>query len=164
MLAGAGRISGQQGADVATGEDPCPEHSATTQSSGFRYCFYIAHHGQGTTDDSQWDRNLSRDDEFSIFDQSDRFHLSDSKGHYYGLWILEEQILALGSCGEIIAKFWNPVKNQPTHGFPLWPLAATTPENRNQTVAPREALLKMEREGLLQPVQRKRLQKGEGRL
>jgi hypothetical protein len=147
---------------MASGEDPCPEHHEPTRSSGFRYCFSIAHHGRGVSDDSQWIVGLRQDEEFSIFDESDRLHFSDSKGHYFGLRRSPEGvILDLGTQGEQIAKFWNPVKNNPTHGFPLWPLGDEGPENRKQEPPPREALLLMEHERLLSKSQTKRLLKGD---
>lgn len=146
---------------MASGEDPCPEHPEPTQSSGFRYCFSIAHHGRGVPDDSQWIDGLSQDEEFSLFDESDRLHLSDSKGHYYGLRRSPDRvILDLGTQGEQIAKFWNPIRNNPTHGFPLWPLGDEGPENRKQEPPPRKTLSRMRQVGLLNPEQRKRLNKG----
>ena len=149
---------------MASGEDPCPMHPKPTRLSSFRYCFFTAHHGRGAPDDAQWVENLSLDDEFAIFDLSDWHKLSDEKGHYYGLRRSDDgMILTLGTDGEQIAKFWNPLNNNPTHGFPLLPVAADGPANRKQTVVPRIALLKMESVGLLEPTQRKRIQKGKGK-
>ena len=130
---------------MASGDDPCPEHGERTRRSNFRYCFYVAHHGRAVSDDSQWAEDLSQAEEFAIFDESDLLNLSDSKGHYYGLRRSPDgTILDLGTQGEQIAKFWNPIKSQPTHGFPLWPLGDEGPQNRQQELPPREALVQME--------------------
>jgi hypothetical protein len=151
----------REGSGMASGDDPCPEHPERTRRSGFRYCFYVAHHGRGTPDDSQWAEDVSRDEEFAIFDEADWHDFSDSKGHFYGLRrSAEGDLLELGTEGEQIAKFWNPNKNQPTHGFPSWPMNFDTPDNRKKTTPPKEAILKMEAAGLLFAEQRKKLLKG----
>lgn len=146
---------------MASGDDPCPEHHERTRRSSYRYCFYIAHHGRGVADDSQWAEDLNEAEEFAIFDEADWHELSDSKGHLYGLRrSLEGMILDLGTHGEQIAKFWNPEKNQPTHGFPLWPLPESGSENRKKQSAPMDALKIMLRRGLLLMAQYNRLRKG----
>jgi hypothetical protein len=146
---------------MASGEDPCPEHPERTRRNGFRYCFYIAHHGRGVSDDSQWAEDLGPDEEFAIFDEADWHDLSDPKGHLYGVRRSPDgMILDLGTEGEQIAKFWNPNDNQPTHGFPAWPLGDEVLANRRRTPAPKEAILRMEAVGLLLPEQRKKLLKG----
>jgi hypothetical protein len=152
--------SRREGPGMASGDDPCPEHRELTRS-GFRYCFYMAHHGRGTPDDSQWAEDVSRDEEFAIFDESDEHELSDSKGHYYGLRRSPEgDTLDLGTKREQIAKFWDPVKNQPAHGFPMWPVHDGAPDNRKKQSIPLEVLKKMLEQKLLLSVQYNRLRKG----
>ena len=146
---------------MASGDDPCPEHHERTRRNGFRYCFYVAHHGRGTPDDSQWADDLGRDEEFGIFDEADWHRISDSKGHLYGLRrSADGMILDLGTKGEQIAKFWKPPDdNRPTHGFPLWPMAESGSDNRKKQSAPTRALSKMVEEGLLSRLQYNRLKK-----
>lgn len=146
---------------MASGDDPCPEHPGRTRRNGFRYCFYVAHHGRGSPDDSQWAEDVGREEEFAIFDEADWHDLSDPKGHLYGVRRSPEgEILDLGTKREQIAKFWNPSVNQPAHGFPVWPMGYDVPENRRRTPPPKEAILKMEAAGLLLPERRKKLLKG----
>lgn len=146
---------------MSSGEDPCPEHPVATKRSSYRYCFYFAHHGRGVPDDSQWAEDLTRAEEFAIFDESVEHDLSDSKGHFYGLRRSPDgTILDLGTQGEQIAKFWDPEKNQPTHGFPLWPLSETGPDNRKGQSAPKDALKKMLQSRLLIEKHYNRLKKG----
>jgi hypothetical protein len=146
---------------MASGSDPCPEHHDRTRRRSLRYCFYIAHHGRGVSDDSQWAEELSEVEEFAIFDEADWLDLSDATGNLYGLRRSPDgTILDLGTRGEQISKFWETHEATPWHGFPLWPLAVDGPENRRRQPAPKAALEKMERIGLLLPKQRRRLQKG----
>ena len=147
---------------MSSGEDPCPEHAEQTRRRALRYCFSRAHHGRGMIDDSQWARDLGEVEEFSVFDTADWYALSDSKGHLYGLRRggTLEFIPDLGTEGQKIAKFWKTHEGLPWHGFPLWPISEDSPPNRRKTVAPKEALKKMETAGLLLPDLRKRLQKG----
>jgi len=149
---------------MASGEDPCPEHPARTRREK-RYCFYVAHHGRGAPEDTQWAEDLSEAEEFQIFDEADWHVLTDSKGHLYGLRLGPDRaVLDLGTSGQKVAKFWKAPENQPWHGFPLWPLAKEGPENRGKLPAPREAIRKMVEAGLLLPNQGKRLQNGERRI
>jgi hypothetical protein len=147
---------------MASGDDPCPEYHERTRRSGFRYCFYVAHHGRGAPDDTQWADDVGRDEEFAIFDVADWHEFSDSNGNFYGIRRSPEgMILDLGAGGEQIAFIWRPRNlNQPTHGFPLWPLGDDTSDNRKQTTAPKAALRSMEQVGLLSTEQRKKLDKG----
>ena len=153
---------------MASGEDPCPAYvvegrHVLTNRSQLRYCFYRAHHGRGTRDDSQWIEDLSEAEEFSVFDLADRHDIVDPKGHLYGVRVGPDPltILDLGTEGEQIAKFWKTPEGQPWHGFPLWPLGNDEPPNRKKTVAPKAALQRLEQVDLLLPDQRRRLQKGD---
>ena len=146
---------------MASGDDPCPEHPERTRRRDLRYCFYVVHHGRGVADDTQWAGDLSEAEEFTIFDESDWHDLSDPKGNLYGLRRSPDgTILDLGTQGEQVAKFWNPDNNQPTHGFPLWPLTDSGSDNRKKQPAPKDALKKMLEAGLLLTAQYNRLRKG----
>jgi hypothetical protein len=147
---------------MASADDPCPEYPERTRRSDFRYCFYVKHHGRGAPNASQWAEDVSRQDEFGIFDEADWHDLSDSEGDLYGLRrSAEGDLLDLGTHGEQIAKFWRPsTDNQPTHGFPMWPVAEDSSDNRKKQSAPVAALSKMVEQGLLLPSHYKRLRKG----
>ncbi len=141
--------------------DACPEHGEKTRRRDLRYCFSLKHHG-GSRKDAQWADDLSHEEEFAIFDEADFREISDDAGNLYGLRRDEESnLLDLGTRGEQIAKFWENGLDQPWHGFPLFPLLGTdVKQNQRNTPAPRSALLKMEQAGLIQAIERKRLQKG----
>jgi hypothetical protein len=141
--------------------DACPEHTERTQRRNLRYCFSFKHHG-GSRDAAQWVSDLTHEDEFAIFDEADRHDISDDKGNLYGVrrdaaLNLEE----IGTFGEQIAKFWEADLNVPWHGFPLWHLKGPGPGGRATEFVSKDVLVRMVREGLLLPVQRKRLQKGD---
>ena len=153
---------------MASGEDPCPVYAiegqpVLTHRSQLRYCFYFAHHGRGTRDDSQWIEDLSEAEEFSVFDLADRHEIADPKGHLYGVRVGPDPhtILDLGTEGEQIALFWKAHEGHPWHGFPLWPLGNDEPANRRKVVVPKAVLVRFEQVNLLLPDQRKRLQKGD---
>jgi len=147
---------------MSSGEDPCPEHDERTRRRDLRYCFSAAHHGRGATDDAQWIEDLDERGEFAIFALAVWHDFSDPNGNLYGLRRGDgDAILALGTRGEQVAKFWEAHEGQPWHGFPLWPLATSGPVNRRKHPAPKAALKKMEAAGVLRPTQRKRLQKGD---
>lgn len=141
--------------------DDCPEHGERTQRRDLPYCFSSKHHG-GRQDDAQWVNDLSHDAEFAIFDEADLHDISDERGNLYGnRRDAEGNLLDLGELGEQIAKFWKNHPNQAWHGFPLWHLKGRGPGNREQEPVSKKVLEKMEKSNLLQPVQRKRLQKGD---
>ena len=147
---------------MAGGTEDCPEHKKRTRRRELRYCFSAKHHGRDSTDASQWADDLSRDEEFTIFEEADEHDLSDPNGHLYGLRRSPDgAILDLGTSEEQIAKFPRAREGQLWHGFPLWPLAEDGPENRKKQKAPRAALRKMKEKGLLSPQQLKKLLKGD---
>jgi len=112
-------------------------HNQATRRRHLTYCFYPKHHGAGTKSDARWSPDLSRPQEFAVFDMADASQLEDEEGNLYGLHILHSEgrarILPLGERNEMIARFWvedNP--ENPWHGHPLWPIQARDSLNRKQ--------------------------------
>lgn len=143
-------------------------HPQTTHRSGHTYCFTPKHHGAGSKTDSQWlpEPDLTRDEEFAVFDLADLHDLSDPDGNLYGLRIgrgeTEGEILALGTRGECIARFWAEQRPRHWHGHPLWPIDVRgAPNRRAQRYRPPPSVFeKMVEAGLISRPQARRLKAG----
>lgn len=149
---------------MSTGETAGPEHPALTRRSRYRYLFHSKHHGRGPRDAARWSLDLSRDEEFGIFDAADAHELTDERGNLFGLRLGPDgEVLDLGTRSQLVAEFPHARPNQPWHGYPLWPLGTAGPPNRGgQQARPSKAVFdRMEAEGLLTARDRKRLYKGE---
>ena len=150
---------------MATGESSGPIHPTPTRRSGYRYLFYVKHHGPGGHDGpAKWASEFSHDEEFAVFDSADFHEISDERGWLYGVRISEsQQVLALGTWGQQVAEFPQARANEPWHGYPLWPLKQDGPPNRRgEQHRPSKAVFqKMEEVGLISRRDRKRLQKGD---
>jgi hypothetical protein len=141
-----------------------PVHPVATRRSGYHYLFSDKHHGGGTAGDSCWSPDLSGDEEFSIFDDADWHELSDDRGWLYGILRLDaEHLRYLGTWGQQLAAFPLASPGSPWHGYPLWPLGELAPPNRRGDKAQpsKEVFVKMERTGLINARERKRLSKGD---
>lgn len=98
-------------------------HGRPTARSGLTYCFTPKHRGAGSTGDARWRPDLSREEEFGVFE------IADDNGNLYGLYLVKEggrwQILGLGIRGELIARFWHEAPAVPWHDHLLWPIEAS---------------------------------------
>jgi hypothetical protein len=118
--------------DVCTEKDI---HDGVTERGQLRYCFTPKHHGAGLSSDSRWLRDLTRPEEFQVFDMADFHELRDEDGDLYGLRISgapgNRELLKLGEMNEQIARFWAEGRaTDPWHGHPLWPIRPKHEENR----------------------------------
>lgn len=148
---------------MASGGTSGPVHPVPTRRSGHRYFFYDKHHGRGAPDAARWHPDLSRDEEFSVFDEADDRELSDERLWLYGIRRAEDGgVSLLGTWGQQVAEFPFARPNEAWHGYPLWPLSEVGPQNRmGEACRPaKEVFLKMEAAGLLTSPERKRLYKG----
>ncbi len=150
--------------DVCTAKDI---HEAATRLSGLTYCFTPKHHGAGVASDSRWLPDLSRLDEFQVFDMADLHQFRDDDGDLYGLRIVESagvrRLLELGIKHELVARFW--AERQPEahwHGHPLWPILTAKAQNRaKQGCCPPAAVFtRMAEQGLMTVAQARRLKIG----
>ncbi len=131
------------------------EHPQRTRRHQYRYLFTAKHHG-GDKSAAQWHPDLSRDDEFAVFDGADEMELSDGGGNLYGaLSDGEESLRHLGIFQEQIAKFPRAAAGSPWHGYPVW---AVSDEKHRPA---KEVFDKMVRAGLITQPMRKRLMKGD---
>jgi hypothetical protein len=141
-------------------------HSERTALSGHTYCFTPKHHGAGSKSDSRWLPDLSRDQEFEVFDMADNNQLADSDGNLYGLRIRqvgeERELVKLGTSHEQIARFWAEEQQRHWHGHPLWPIQARDSPNRKKQdyCPPKEVFDRMVARGLITAGQAKRLRGG----
>ena len=99
---------------MSTGGEPGHEHPIRTRANtNYRYFFSDKHHGRGGPEAGRWAMDLSEDEEFSIFDQADTLDLLDSQGNLYGLRGMPQELLALGTLDQIVAKFPRSHPGQP---------------------------------------------------
>lgn len=133
------------------------------------YCFSVKHHRHDDRDDAQWAQDLTRPEEFPIFDLADFHDLCDpeaAKRNLYGLRIGPGGLtLDLGTRHQQVAEFQEAHPNHPWHGYPLWPLRRRDPgptNRKQQAMRPSKAVFeRMEAAGLLTRSQRKKLAKGD---
>lgn len=103
-----------------------------TKRRKYKYFFHPKHHGAGGPTDSRWSPDVSRAEEFSIFDGADEKDLADEDANLYNVRkAADGSILELGVFHEQIARFWKPRATADAwHGHPLWPIEAGGPSNR----------------------------------
>lgn len=75
-----------------------------TNPKGYTYYFHPKHHGGGGRTDSQWSSDITRSEEFGIFEVAVRLGLSDESGNLYNVRKdAGGSILELGTFHEQIA-------------------------------------------------------------
>ena len=148
--------------------DACPEkdvHDRPTNRGHLTYCFTAKHRGAGSKTDARWSPELTRPEEFAVFDLADENRLVDEEGNLYGLHIRQiaedREILPLGDRGEMIARFWAERGEAHWHGHPLWPVITKAPLSRiSRAYAPPKVVFdEMIQAGILTKVQADRLKK-----
>ena len=134
-----------------------PIHGRTTSRSGYRYQFYTKHHARQKSPEAQWFPELTREQEFEVFDRADQLELTDERGNLYGMRPrkADGRFPHLGTRGEQVAKFPFARDNAPWHGYPLWPN-----ETPRAPSVPDVALAKLVGLGLLSASEQRRLRKG----
>ncbi len=136
----------------------------TTNPKGYRYYFHPKHHTAGNPTVSRWKPDVSRSEEFQIFEIAVRLDLADEDGNLYNVRKGPHgAILELGVYHEQIARFWKPsAPTEAWHGHPLWPIDATGPSNRaRQENRPGKSVFhKLVQQGVLSAAQGHRLNNG----
>ena len=139
---------------MATSWLPGPLHPQPTRRNSFEYFFYTKHHGQDHSA-IQGLSNMTRDEEFGVFELADFHDLSDDKGNLFGLRLdAQGAILELGTDGQQVAEFPVPQSLTPWHGYPLLPLKS---RGRPRLASPKQALRKMLAAQILNDRQYRRL-------
>jgi hypothetical protein len=148
---------------MSVGETSGPIHPVRTVRSGYHYQFYDKHHGQDRHA-AQWLPEITRQEEFAIFEAADSNDISDERGWLYGIRPRDDanNIQELGTWGQQLAEFPFARRNETWHGYPLWPLIEMGPENRRgEKLRPAKVVFfRLEGAGMLSPQERKRLNKG----
>jgi hypothetical protein len=105
-----------------------------TKRRRFRYFFHPKHHGAGDPTDSRWKPDVTKSEEFNIFNIADDLDLADEDGNLYNVRkAADGTILELGVFHEQLARFWKPrAAADAWHGHPLWPVGADGPSNRGK--------------------------------
>jgi hypothetical protein len=150
---------------MSVGETSGPIHPDPTRSERRRqYQFYNKHHRGRPSDAAQWEPGVSREEEFTVFDDADWHEIADERGWLYGVRRRDAmgEIPDLGMRGEQVAEFPFARPTETWHGYPLWPLSEEGPANRRgeQARPSKGVFLRMESVGMLTLRERKRLYKG----
>src|SRR5258708_1516065 len=148
---------------MSVGGEPGHLFPRATERSGYWYFFYDKHHGRGGPEAARWATDLLEEEEFGIFDQSDRSDFSDRHGNLYGIRLCTlalRGVLMLGSFGQQVAKFPESLSGPHRHGSPLGPLQMNLdPPHPPERPLPKDGLQKMVDAGLLTRTERTRLLK-----
>lgn len=141
-----------------------PVHPTPTRRSEYCYCFTGKHHGGGASGDARWDPQISREDEFMVFDTADYHTISDEHGWLYGVLKTETgRLRELGTWHQQIAAFPAANSGEAWHGYPLWPVSRLGPANRaSEQMRPSKAVFQaMVGAGLITKREQSRLRKGD---
>jgi hypothetical protein len=139
------------------------EHTRPTEKNRNRYWFTAKHHAlRDVSEHSQWSRDLSEDDEFSVFELADNNELADDSGDLYGVLLSGMHTLrTLGRIGEQIGFFWEPSPGSSCwHGFPVYPLnenGLPEQQQKKRIWPPKSVIAKMNECGVITTSMRKRL-------
>ena len=137
-------------------------HSHPTERSEFEYLFTRKHHG-GDTEAATWVPSLSLEEEFSVFNIADSHEISEN-GKYYGIGRrIGDSLQILGTCKQQMAIFPNSRPGEVWHGYPLWSIDESAPENRRKEKSMRPGKLifqRLVRVHLLTEREKKRLMGG----
>jgi hypothetical protein len=106
-----------------------------TVPHGHKYYFSAKHHGAGSATDARWHPDITRQEEFSIFQLAARLGLRDSQGNLYNVMRRADGgIRELGVCYEQLARFWKPVASERWQGHPLCPVVTESGTNRGMQI------------------------------
>lgn len=140
-------------------------HKQLTRRSSYSYAFTPKHHGGGLPTVARWHPNVSRQDEFDVFDTADFHNLSDQRGWLYGFLVDQQnRFLAIGTLFQQIAEFPKSRLNQPWHGYPIWPIKKHSGPfgRRSQKMRPDKTVFQqMLTKQLISPPQMRLLQRGD---
>jgi len=158
---GGKRKKGKKGPGERRGNQDYWPHR--TNPKGYRYYFHPKHHGGGSSTDSRWKPDITRREEFTIFEISVRLDLSDDRGNLYNVRKgADKTVLELGMFHEQLARFWKPSGDHAWHGHPLWPVSAGWATNRGKEAhrPDRSVFRKLVEQGVLTEQQSYRLNSG----
>jgi hypothetical protein len=138
-------------------------HPERTQKSKHSYLFTDKHHGKGGHEDAQWADDVTREEEFSVFDEADLNDICDADGRLYGvLQDADGELRCLGTWKQEVAEFPQASAGSPWHGYPIWAVNQSAPANRRHPrMRPaKEVFDKMELAEMINAQHRKRLYRG----
>lgn len=150
------------GVPTLTADEPHPDPTARGR---LLYLFTAKHHGLDPAA-ARWlpGADLTREDEFRVFDLADRHEIANDGGDLYGLLRTPAgEARTLGTWGQQLAEFPSARPGERWHGYPLYPLNEQAPANRAGAKCrpAKPVLARMETEGLIDARERKRLAKGD---
>ncbi len=110
---------------------------------GRTYKFTDKHHNCSKGEHACWLRCITRDIEFSLFQDAETGDYSDDRGHLYNVHKNGEEYIEIGTRHELLAIFWNPHSAAEWHGHPRWPVKVREAFNRsNQEYAPPKSVMR----------------------
>jgi hypothetical protein len=148
---------------MANSDYPGPLHPVLTKRYHYQYFFYTKHHETRPSKEAQWllPPQLTKDQEFGVFDWADDREFSDGGGNLYGFRPRDSRgdVPPLGTRGEQIARFPRADRGRAWHGYPTWPIAQQRDDEDLRPV-PNEVLDKMVEKGAITARDRRLLRSG----
>jgi hypothetical protein len=125
--------------------------------------FTDKHHHCGKSDHGCWRKSITRDIEFSLFQDAETGDYSDDDGNLYNVHKKGEEFIEIGTRHELLAIFWNPKSPVEWHGHPIWPIKTKDPLNRkNEEYKPSKAVMqRMVKQGRISERDADRMRRGE---
>jgi hypothetical protein len=104
--------------------------------------FTDKHHHCRNSDHGCWRKEITRDIEFSLFQDAETGDYSDDRENLYNVHKNGDEFIEIGTKRELLAIFWNPHSAAEWHGHPLWPVKTREPFNRkNEDYKPSKAVM-----------------------
>jgi hypothetical protein len=90
------------------------------------------HHGGSLAGDATWASEVSRNEEFSVFEEGVAAEVEDEDGNFFGVLRGEDgELRDLGTKKQQIAIFPFTSEGTPWHGYPQWSLEDADAPNRS---------------------------------
>ena len=104
---------------------------------GRTYKFTDKHHHCSKSDHGCWLNEITRDIEFSLFQDPKLAITAMKKRISYNVHKNGEEFIEIGTRHEFLAIFWNPQSAAEWHGHPLWPIKTREALNRRTKITSR---------------------------
>ena len=134
-----------------------------TSRSGLVYRFTPKHHDGHDPNAARWLPELTREEEFAVFELADDHEIVDAGGKLYGLLRGEgETVRTLGTWYQQLAEFPVARPGEPWHGYPIYPVSGEAPENRRGDACRpgKEVFERLFTAGLIDRREKQRLKRG----
>jgi hypothetical protein len=98
---------------------------------GHTYKFTDKHRNCSKGDHGCWLKEITRDIEFSLFQDAETGDHCDDQGNLYNVHKNGDEFVEIGTKHELLAIFWKPRPPSEWHGHPRWPIRTRDGFNRS---------------------------------